>query len=143
DVRRLVLAVGGDGRGERLWIRPLAERLDLVLVLAVVELLHELVGGVVELARHGVPELDLRLGERRGGCEGEGDEQGAGSGGRAQKGGEALHGGSPRGDGGHGMVDAGDATGGELPSGCDLVTFAHRRAKRPDHNTDDARRNRT
>src|SRR5262249_12767367 len=115
---------------------------DLVLRLTVVELLHELVGGVVELAGHGVPELDLRLAEGGRGRENEGDEQGADPGSRAPQHHGAGHGDSPRGDGVHGRVDAGDATGGELPSGCGLVTFAHRRAKRPDYSTDHARRNR-
>ena len=130
DVRRLTLPVGGDGRGQGLRIGALAQRLHLVLRLALVELLHQLVGGVVELAGHGVPELDLRLGQGGGGGERDGDEKGAGPGGRSHHGRGAGHSNPPRRDGVHGYADAGDATGGELLSGCGLVTFAHRRAKR-------------
>ena len=91
DVRRLLLPVGGDGGGQRLGIRALAERLDLVLRLALVELLHQLVGGVVELPGHGVPELDLGLRVRGRRREGDGGEQGAGPGGRSHHGRGAWH----------------------------------------------------
>ena len=76
DVRWILLPIRGDGRGQRLRVRPLAQRLHLVFVLARVELLHQLVHGIAELSGHGMPEVDLRLGERgRGVCRAEGGEQ--------------------------------------------------------------------
>ena len=62
DVRGVLLPVGGDGRGQDFRIGPLVEGLDLVLPLALVELLHQLVHRLAELATHGVPEVDLRPG---------------------------------------------------------------------------------
>ena len=67
DVGRILLPVGGDGRGQDLGVGPLVERLDLELRLALVELADELVHRLAELAAHGVPEVDLGPGERGSG----------------------------------------------------------------------------
>src|SRR3989304_9056673 len=61
DVRRPLLAVGRDRGRQRLRVVALAEGLDLVLPLAVVELLRQRLERGAQLARHRVPEVDLRL----------------------------------------------------------------------------------
>src|SRR5207253_6177773 len=56
--------LGRDRRRQRLGVSALVERLDLVLALALVELLRLIVERVAELPGHRVPEMDLGLGER-------------------------------------------------------------------------------
>ena len=78
DVRRVLLAIGGDGGRQRLRVGALANRLDLVLVLTLVELLHLRVDRVPERAGHGVPPGDLGPGHRDAGQRDHGHDQGNG-----------------------------------------------------------------
>ena len=70
DVRRVLLPVRGDGGGERLRVAALAQRLDLVLALAVVELLDLGLQRLAERAGHRVPEVDLVLASAAPGARG-------------------------------------------------------------------------
>jgi len=92
QVRRVLLAIGGDGGGERLGVAALAERLHLVLALARVELFRLGFERLCELPGERVPEVDLRLlrVRRRGG---EDEREGDGESGSASN--EARHGSPP------------------------------------------------
>src|SRR5207249_2510153 len=57
EMWRVLLTIGGYRGSERFRVAALVERLDLVLALALVELLGQRDEGVVELARHGVPSV--------------------------------------------------------------------------------------
>ena len=65
DVRRLLRPIGRDRGVEGLRIRPFVHRLHDVVALRGIELGGDLVDPLVQHARHGVPELDLRRGDRR------------------------------------------------------------------------------
>jgi hypothetical protein len=77
DVRGILLPVGGDGGRQRLRIGALPQRLDLVLALAVVELLGLGLQRLAELAGQRMPEVDLglRLGGGRQRQHGQGAEE--------------------------------------------------------------------
>mmetsp|Transcript_880 Transcript_880/g.1675 ORF Transcript_880/g.1675 Transcript_880/m.1675 type:complete len:479 (-) Transcript_880:415-1851(-) len=61
DIGLLTRAERGNRRGQRLFIRPLEDRRDDILVLACVEVLGHLVDRFAQLAAHGVPPFDFGL----------------------------------------------------------------------------------
>ena len=67
NCRRATGAVGGNRGGHRFGITPLEHRVDLVLVLAFVELLGEVVDAVIVSTGHRMPELDFCNRLRRSG----------------------------------------------------------------------------